>query len=223
MVMDIRSIEDEDVDRVIDIYKSSYGDDYPYKDFYKAAWVRKGVYSDDLTWLVAETENTLNGSSALMLQAGDHDDLMGEFGRLAVHPASRKGGVGRALMEELDAGAPKYIEFGFAEGRTVHGGSQKLLEEFGFTALGFEPMKYQLAHRESFIYYGKLYGHAAKLRNKRPLIIPQVEELANAAINGMQLDSDIQVDPYAGRYPVCRNRAACRLSPHWQALPPAVL
>ncbi len=201
----VRSISETDVDIVIDIYKNCYGDDYPYKDFYSPAWIKKGVFADEIHWLVVETDDGVEGSGAVMLEAGDHDDLMGEFGRLVVKPGIQGKGIGAALVEALDKEATKYIEFGFGEARTTHLGSQTILGRFGFQPIGFEPMKYHLAFRESFIFYAKLYGHAQKLRNHRPLIVPEVEPLASLATRLMELETDLQVDTYAGRYPVGDN------------------
>ena len=76
----VRSIQESDVDPVIDIYLNCYGENYPYKDFYKQSWIKKGVFADEIHWLVATGEDGVEGSGAVMLEAGDHDDLMGEFG-----------------------------------------------------------------------------------------------------------------------------------------------
>ncbi len=88
MEMEIRQINEGDVNDVINIFRRNYGDSYPYQDFYKPDWVKKGIYNDDLFWLVAEEQGSgkILGSGALVLEAGDHDDLMGEVGRLVTDP-----------------------------------------------------------------------------------------------------------------------------------------
>jgi len=202
MERELRPIDEQDIDQVIEIYRGCYGDDYPYKDFYKPTWIKKGVFDDSITWVVSAEGDKICGTGAVMLEAGDHDDLIGEFGRLAINPEFRKQGVGLTVFNNLAQEAEKLIEFGFAEARTVHLGSQKVLESMGFVAVGYEPLKYYLVHRESFVIYAKLFGHASKLRNNRVLIIPEVEELARHSIKALGLVADIGVDTYAGRYPV---------------------
>jgi GNAT superfamily N-acetyltransferase len=202
MDREYRAIDEKDIDQVVEIYRACYGDDYPFKDFYEPTWIKKGVFDDSIEWIVATEGDTVCGTGAVMLEAGDHDDLIGEFGRLAINPDFRKQGLGVSIFNFLSKEAQKNIEFGFAEARTIHLGSQKVLEALDFAAVGYEPMKYHLAHRESFVIYAKLFGHAAKLRNNRILIIPEVEELARHSIRAMGLKEDIGVDTYAGRYSV---------------------
>ena len=79
-------IKENDVEQIINLYKLCYGESYPYKDFYEPYWIKKGVYSDSIIWLAVKDDNSVLGSGALMLEAGDHTDLMGEFGRFVVNP-----------------------------------------------------------------------------------------------------------------------------------------
>ena len=68
------------------LYQTVYGDDFPFQEFYDATWVKKGVFDDKIVWIVAEDDNHLvAGTAAVMLDAGDADDLIGEFGRLVVN------------------------------------------------------------------------------------------------------------------------------------------
>ncbi len=204
---EFRPILEQDVEQVIQIFKANYGASYPYQDFYEPEWVKRGIYNDDLFWLVGTEPggDKVLATASLMLEAGDHDDLMGEFGRLVTDPTLQKGGLGRTLIEILLNAAEERLEFGFGEARVVHVGSQKILDSMGFTVMGFEPMKFLTDHRESTAFYGKLFGQAARLRNGRILIAPEVEPLACHVTEKMSLETDFNVDEYAGRYPIGRD------------------
>lgn len=207
MNFNIRPITENDVDGVINLYKICYGESYPYQDFYKPHWIKKGIYNDSMYWLIAEEVETkiIHGSGAVLLDAGDHDDLMGEFGRLVVNPNIQKSGIGIALVSKLDEEAARRIEFGFGEARTIHWGSQKIIERLGFVPMGFQPMKYNLKYRESMALYGKLYGIAKQIRKKSVLIIPEIQPLAELIADQIDLEIDFHVDQYIGRYPSREN------------------
>jgi len=204
MEFEVRLIIDKDVNEIINIFRKNYGDNYPYREFYKPDWVLRGIYNKSLLWLVAAEKGggKILASASLILEAGDHDDLMGEFGRLVTDPDLQKSGIGRILIETLAYAAEQRLEFGFGEARVVHLGSQKIMESLGFTPLGFEPLKFITTRRENTAVYGKLFGHAKELRNNRILIVPEVEPLAKHVINSMNLETDFNVDDYVGRYPI---------------------
>ena len=48
----IRQIQEKDVPAVAALYRKCCGPNYPYQDFYKPDWVKKGVFDDYLFWLV---------------------------------------------------------------------------------------------------------------------------------------------------------------------------
>ncbi len=53
-MIEIRSITEEDVPRVIELYRAVYEESFPIQDFYDARWIKKGVFDDDICWLLAE-------------------------------------------------------------------------------------------------------------------------------------------------------------------------
>ncbi len=77
MGFEFRPILEQDVEQVIQIFKANYGASYPYQDFYEPEWVKRGIYNDDLFWLVGTEPggDKVLATASLMLEAGDHDDL----------------------------------------------------------------------------------------------------------------------------------------------------
>ena len=52
-MLEIRSIDEADVPEVIELYRAVYGDSFPFPEFYDARWIKKGVFNDDICWVVA--------------------------------------------------------------------------------------------------------------------------------------------------------------------------
>lgn len=201
--MRVRDIDEYDVERVIAIYRAVYGDDFPFQDFYDARWVKKGVFDDDIVWLVAEDhKGNVVGTAAVMLNAGDADDLIGEFGRLVVNPECRSQGVGRALVQAQIERVQGCLEWGFAECRSVHSGAQKIYERLGFRTVGFEPLAYKLgARRESMVLMARLFGNAATLRKNNPRVISSVFPVGCQSMQNLGLESDMVIADDTFAYP----------------------
>ena len=197
--INIRPAQFGDVEAVRDLFVAAYGQAYPFKQFYDVAWLRHAVYDDATVFLVAEGTEGILGTISAMLSAGDLSDLIGEFGRLVVHPAARGRDVGTRLFQAAAEHVARGIHFGFAEARTAHAGSQKILERIGFAPIGFQPLKYALGARESMAMYGRLFGAAREQRRNHPRLIAEAAPLAMAALSGLELPADvIVVDDEAG-------------------------
>ena len=54
--MNVRPIQESDIETVIELFRKNYGDDYAMPEFYDPQWVKRGVYSDNILWLVLEDE-----------------------------------------------------------------------------------------------------------------------------------------------------------------------
>ncbi|RIK32121.1 MAG: hypothetical protein DCC52_05330, partial [Chloroflexi bacterium] len=50
--MNIRPIQENDIAAVINLFRENYGDDYSMPEFYDPQWVKRGIYSDHIIWLV---------------------------------------------------------------------------------------------------------------------------------------------------------------------------
>ena len=98
----IRPAEETDISRIREIFLAVYGPDYPYKEFYDERWLKRSLFNDNSLMLVAEdlTTQKVAGTASVIYEFGAHSDLVGEFGRLAVHPEFRSLGIGKLLMEK---------------------------------------------------------------------------------------------------------------------------
>jgi GNAT superfamily N-acetyltransferase len=199
----VRHVEEADIPALIRLFKLNYGEDYAIPEFYDDRWVKRGIYSDHIIWLVLEEAGEVIASGACILDYGDYNDQIGELGRFVVHPERKGRGLGKRLVAALIEATDDTVEFAFGEARTVHPLSQVLFERAGFTASGFLPQCYSFGERrESFVLYTKLYGNGPALRRDAPpQVIPEVAPLARHVLGKMGLPDAVNVvdecEPYA--------------------------
>jgi CRP-like cAMP-binding protein/GNAT superfamily N-acetyltransferase len=198
----IRPAIDGDVNAVKSLFVTAYGEDYPFKQFYHTSWLKKAVFDDDTLFLVAHDGERIVGTISTMLTAGNLSDLIGEFGRLVVHPEVRGKDLGTELFLTAMSRVSNIVRFAFAEARTAHSASQRILERSGFVPLGFEPLKYKLQERESVVMYGKLIAHRPDLRRNHPRLIPEAAPLAMHVLDRIGLIPDVVVVDEENGYPM---------------------
>lgn len=199
----IREARDTDVPGISEIFRAVYGDDYPYQQFYDAEWLKASVYNDDVLMFVAEDrDGTLIGTSSIVCEQGATSDLLGEFGRLAVHPKGRRRGLGRRLMKARLENVENRLHVAYVEARCVHPFAQKISLEHGFAAVGFLPRKHLFLERECVAVLVHYFAGALKLRRNHPRIVPEAYPLAAAALGNVGLDFDAIVDETSPAYPL---------------------
>jgi len=197
----IRPATDQDVDQVRDLFVRVYGDDYPFPGFYDTEWLKHAVYDDNTLFLLAEEDGDVLATGSMMLAVGDMDDLVGEMGRLVASPSKRARGAAAEVVRALIDGTREKVQFAMAETRCVHPGSQRLAEEFGWVAVGFEPLKYRFGRRESVIFYARPQGLAAELRRNNPRVIPEAGQLAQTVLHDVGFPVDVIVEDEEDGYP----------------------
>ena len=134
----IREALDSDVQGIIDIYLATYGQDYAYPQYYDEFEIKKLIFSDETLMLVAEdTEHhRIVGTASVILEVGAYTDLVGEFGRLAVHPDYRRRGIGTQLLEQRLATVKDRLHVGIIEARVTHPFTQAIALKQGFAPVG---------------------------------------------------------------------------------------
>ncbi len=200
----IREAREKDVSAIRDIFYTVYSSHYPYPQFYDVDWLKRSVFSDDIILLVAVDDNTgtVLGFSSVVLDIGAHSDLVGEFGRLVVHPEPRKRGIGNALMAKRIERVRDRLHLGIVENRTSHVYSQKISLKHGFVPVGFLPVKLPFPkQRESMALFVQYFSDALKMRNNHPRIIPEAHTLARFAFANCSLECDAIVDDQTPPYP----------------------
>jgi N-acetylglutamate synthase-like GNAT family acetyltransferase len=199
----VREATGSDVPAIRDIFLATYGTDHSDARFYQEAALIRMVYSEGSLLLVAEEAETgrVVGTASVLLEVGAYSDLVGEFGRLAVHPAARHHGVGGLLMRERLRLVQDRLQVGLSEARVAHPFSLKIGEAHQFAPVGFLPLKWLLRQRESLALMARYFGNALELRKNHPRIIPEAYPLAHLAMEYCGLTPDAIVDEDAPAYP----------------------
>jgi GNAT superfamily N-acetyltransferase len=202
-MIEIRAAEESDVDRVREIFLATYGRDYAHPEYYDSQILKRMVFDDDTLLLVAEDSESREvvGTASVVLEVGSHDDLVGEFGRLAVHPDARKRGVGRKLMEARLERVRERLHVGIVDNRVAHPFSQKISLKHGFVPVGFLPLKLLLDERESVAIFVQYFSDSLALRRNHPRIVPEALRLAELALDQCGLPSDVIADDKSSSYP----------------------
>jgi len=199
----VREATCQDVPAIREIFLASYGTEYTDPRYYDDTLLSKLIYSEDSLLLVAEDCETGKaiGTASVDLEVGAHSDLVGEFGRLAVHPASRQRGIGKLLMSERIKRVQDRLQVGLVEARVAHPYSLQIAEAHQFAVVGFLPQRWCLRERESLALLVRYFGNALELRNNHPRIIPEIYPLAQLALEHCSLTPDVIVDENAQAYP----------------------
>lgn len=190
----VRDAAESDIDGLRDLFIAVYAGAYPFEGFLDRDWLLRSIYRDDIEVLVATDGERLVGTASVVFDLGTDSDLLGEFGRLAVHPDARGRGVGGLLMEARCRFAAERMHVGIAQNRCLHAFSQRISRAFGFAPVGFLPMKYTMGSRESVVLWARHFGRALELRRNHPRVIPEVHGLATLALTGCGLPDDVIVE-----------------------------
>ena len=203
-MIDIRVANESDAPWIREIFESTYGEDYAYPEFYEEPFLKKLIYSDDTLVLVAQDSETdqVIGTASVVLESGAYTDLVGEFGRLAVHPSAWGRGIGSLLLEERLKRVEDRLHVGFMEARVTHPYSLSNGLRHGFAPVGFLPLKLRFGgHRENTALLVQYFGEALELRRNHPRIIPEAYQLAGVAMDQIGIRRDFIVDENAPPYP----------------------
>jgi len=199
----VREAAGGDVAAIRDIFLACYGIDYSDPRFYDEQQLTRLVYSPDTLVLVAEDTETgcVVGTASVDMEVGAHDDLVGEFGRLAVHPDYRQQGVATLLMSERLNHVKDRLQVALIEARVADPYSARVAEAHHFAAVGFLPLRWLLRERESLAVFVRYFGHSLGLRKNNPRVIPEVYPLAHLALDNCAIMPDLIVDENAPAYP----------------------
>lgn len=203
-MIEIRQARDDDAAGIIEVYRASYGEDYAYPSYYDEYEIKKLIFSDQVLLLVAEDSETgrIVGTASVILEVGAYTDLVGEFGRLAVHPDFRRRGIGTLLLEHRLQAVSDRLHVGIIEARITHPFTQAIALRHSFAPVGFLPLKYVFGtRRENMGLLVRLFGRALELRRNNPRIVPEAYQLAGTSLENCRLDVDVIVDEEAVPYP----------------------
>lgn len=215
----IREARELDVEAIREIFLAAYGSNYAYPEFYDLQMLKRMVFDEDTLLLVAEDTGSgrILGTASIMFDIGAFGDLVGEFGRLVVHPDGRRRGIGRALMQGRLERVEGRLHVGIVDNRTVHPFSQRISSRHGFVAAGFLPQKLLFRKRECLAMYVRHFGDALQLRRSHPRVIPEACLLAQLVLANCGMVPDAVADDESQAYPECGGFVFEELTTHGYA------
>ena len=195
----IRDAVEDDVAQIRDLFRAAYGDDYAFPRFFDLSFLKKQVFNEDCLMLVAvdRSNEQLLGTGSVVFDVGAYTDLIGEFGRLVVHPDGRGRGIAGALMDERLARVAAHLHVGLADNRVEHVYSQRISLHHGFVPIGYLPIH----NGEPVALFMRHFNDSLDLRRNHPHIAPQIHWLADAALRNVGLPCDAIVDESTTSYP----------------------
>jgi CRP-like cAMP-binding protein/GNAT superfamily N-acetyltransferase len=198
-----RDAEEADAEGISEIFKATYGSDYAYPGFFDPTFIKKLIFSDDAVMVVAVDEESekIVGTASVLEERGAHSDLVGEFGRLAVHPDGRGRGIGKSLMHARLERVQNRLHVGVLDARVTHPFSMQIATRHGFRPVGLLPGKTLTNKRENVALMAQYFGEALELRRNHPRIIPSVYQCAGLSLENCDLPIDLIVDEDAPAYP----------------------
>jgi CRP-like cAMP-binding protein/GNAT superfamily N-acetyltransferase len=195
--VNIRPAEEGDIQAIQALFRVCYGDRYSHPEFVSEPYLRKMIYSDNSRALVAEdATGNIVATASVVIDVGAYSDLVGEFGRLVVHPNSRGRHIGHRLMTERIEQVGPYLHIGFADNRLAHTRSQHISLAHGFAPVGFLPIH----NGEPVALFVRHFGDALKLRRNHPRLAPQVYGLAQRALKACGIEAGAIVDETSPPY-----------------------
>ena len=199
----VRPAREGDVSQIRDIFVAVYGADYPHHEVQDELWLKRSVLGDEALIVVAEETETgrVVGTGSVLFDFGAYSDLVGEFGRLVVHPDHGGRQVGKMLMEARIDAVQDRLHVGLVVARTVHPYAQRISLAHQFIPAGFLPLKHVFRHRESFGLLARFFGDALALRRNNPRVIPEVYPLAQLVMRQGAIPLDLIVDEESAPYP----------------------
>jgi hypothetical protein len=187
----------------VDLVRASLGDHYPAKEVYEVDWVAAQLESDSgaETW-VAEKNGQIQGTISFLKPDGPNDNPVANLGRNLIRPESVANGSAETLMRSINELASQRGQMAVIRISALDNAQQVLFENLGYVCVGFQPLKHLLQQRVGVLFY--VHGAKSVLvtRNSLSESLPQVSELALAALEKLQIPNALLVRDGASGYPL---------------------
>jgi CRP/FNR family transcriptional regulator, cyclic AMP receptor protein len=203
MGFSIRPATAADAPHWLNLVRATLGDHYPAKELYDVNFI--GSLLDPANGeetLVAESAGSLLGSISFLKPWSSDDNPVANLGRNLIRPESVAGGAAASLLQAVNKIVTERGAMAIVRIVATDNAQQILFENLGYVCVGFQPLKHTLQQRVGVLFY--VHGANSILVTRNPLSesLPQVSELGLAALERLQIPSNLVVRDGACGYPL---------------------
>jgi GNAT superfamily N-acetyltransferase len=204
MTLEIRPAAAADATLWLELVKAAMGEHYPARELYDLNWIAQELAPGALneTWVAAGADGSFRASVSILGIEGLKTNPIANLGRMLFRPDSLGDGSAKALLRKINELADQRGETIITRVSPQDDGHQQLFEDMGYTCLGYQPLKHLLHKRSGTLFYVR--GAKAVLVTRLPLSesLPQVAELAAAALESLRIANPMVVRDGASGYPL---------------------
>jgi CRP/FNR family transcriptional regulator, cyclic AMP receptor protein len=194
MASNFRVASTADATLWLDLAKAALGEQHPPACIFDLAWIARQLdpASGHETW-VAESEGALVASVSFLSFEGEKTNPVTNLGRMLFRPGSLSDGSAQALVQSVNQIADQRGEMVITRIAATENFQQILFENAGYICVGYQPLKHLLQKRTGVLFYVR--GAASVLVTRQPISesLPQVAELAAAALENLQISNPMVV------------------------------
>lgn len=219
MPANIRKAGSEDADNWIVLAKASLGSDHPATQIFDGDWVRAELAhaSGHETW-VAESDGRLVAAATILFFSPQEDqdpnvsrvsrdysfisNPVCNVARNIMLPEAASDGSANAVLDKIAELATARKQMAIARVLASDNYQQLVFEKSGFVCVGFQPDKHFHRIREEVLFYVK---PAREIMAERVVLsesLPQINELASAAMGNLQIPVSATVKDGGQGYPL---------------------
>src|SRR5665213_589624 len=194
MVSTIRLTTASDAPLWLDLVQATLGPDYPVKEIYSLDWIAEQLdpATGQETW-VAESGGRFQGSISFLKPGHPNLNPVANLGRNLLRPESVSDGSAELLLRSVTELASQRKQMAIVRIPSSDNAQQILFENLGYVCVGFQPLKHMLSQRIGILFYVRGANSVLVTHNPLSESLPQVSELAIAALEKMQIPNSIVV------------------------------
>jgi len=206
MPAEIRQAGPDDAPKWIALAKERLGEDYPAAQVFDEEWVKKELSPDSghVTWVAESDGRLVAAATVLFFSAPDgsgedpgasrisRDFSLGEnpvcnIGRNLVLPSAVEDGSAMQVVERVSVLATERGQMAIVRVLASDNPQQILFENAGYVCVGFQPDKHLHRNREEVLFYVKPFQEVIAERVPLSESLPQISELAAAAMANLHI------------------------------------
>jgi len=212
--LSVRRASPSDATQWLDLVRVTLGTDYVASQLYDQTWAVEQLNQADPaeTWVV-EAGGKLRASISILTPFTPNDNPVANLGRQLGLPEHFLDGSVEALLGKVNQLCAERRQMAILRVPASDQPQQILLEKLGFVCIGFQPAKHVCRVREGILFYVRVGAPAAAVRLPLSQSLPQIVELASAALKNLNIPNPEIVRDGATGYPVQTEIVIGEISP----------